>query len=84
MTEQARDLWPFGPGRIETLAHGALDAFAARVKAAALAGGGALTPEEIDALVAFLQTLTDTAFLTDPKFANPFAPAAASRCPTRG
>ncbi len=52
LTEQARDLWPIGPGRIETLAHGALDAFAARVKAAALAGGGALTPEEIDALVA--------------------------------
>lgn len=52
LTEQARDLWPLGPGRIEALAHGALDAFAARIKAAALAGGGALTPENVDALVA--------------------------------
>ena len=38
-----------------------------------------LTDTEIDALVAFLQTLTDTAFLTELKFADPFAPPAASR-----
>ena len=35
-----------------------------------------LTDTEIDALVAFLHTLTDTAFLTDLKFADPFATAA--------
>ena len=34
-----------------------------------------LTDTEIDALVAFLHTLTDTAFLTDLKFADPFATA---------
>ncbi len=38
-----------------------------------------LTETEIDALVAFLHTLTDTAFLTNPKFADPFAPAATGR-----
>ena len=38
-----------------------------------------LTDAEIDALVAFLHTLTDDAFLTDPKFADPFAPADANR-----
>ena len=38
-----------------------------------------LTDAEIDALVAFLHSLTDDAFLTDPKFADPFAPAAARR-----
>lgn len=32
-----------------------------------------LTQREKDALVAFLGTLTDNAFLTDPKFSNPFA-----------
>jgi cytochrome c peroxidase len=32
-----------------------------------------LTDTEIDALVAFLHTLTDEAFLTDPKFSDPFA-----------
>ncbi len=52
LTEQAQDLWPLGPGRIEALTHGALDGFAARIKAAALAGGGALTPEDVDALAA--------------------------------
>ena len=35
-----------------------------------------LTDIEIEALVAFLHTLTDDAFLTDPKFADPFTPAA--------
>ena len=34
-----------------------------------------LTDAEVDALVAFLRTLTDTAFLTDPKFADPFVAA---------
>lgn len=33
-----------------------------------------LTDREIDALVAFLDTLTDEAFLRDPKFSDPFAP----------
>ena len=32
-----------------------------------------LSEEEKDALVAFLETLTDYEFLKDPKFANPFA-----------
>lgn len=31
-----------------------------------------LTAEEKAALVAFLNTLTDAAFLTDPRFADPF------------
>jgi cytochrome c peroxidase len=31
-----------------------------------------MTPAEIDALVAFLETLTDEALLTDPRFSNPF------------
>ncbi|HYE77146.1 MAG TPA: cytochrome c peroxidase [bacterium] len=31
-----------------------------------------LTPAQRDALVAYLNTLTDNAFLTDPKFSNPF------------
>ncbi|MCH7945184.1 MAG: c-type cytochrome [Armatimonadetes bacterium] len=33
-----------------------------------------LTDEEIGALVAFLETLTDEAFLSDPKFSDPFRP----------
>ena len=31
-----------------------------------------LTNREIDGLVAFLRTLTDDAFLSDPRFSNPF------------
>jgi cytochrome c peroxidase len=31
-----------------------------------------LTPQQKDALIAFLGTLTDQNFLTDPKFSNPF------------
>ena len=31
-----------------------------------------LTPEEVDAIIAFLHTLTDEAFLTNPNFENPF------------
>ncbi len=31
-----------------------------------------LTQQEMDALVAFMKTLTDQEFITDPKFANPF------------
>ena len=38
-----------------------------------------LTDTEIDALVAFLRSLTDDAFLTDPTLADPFAPPARSR-----
>ena len=34
-----------------------------------------LTDDEIAALIAFLETLTDPAFLTDPRFSDPFAPA---------
>ncbi len=34
-----------------------------------------LTEQEIAALVAFLESLTDTAFLTDPRFADPFLSA---------
>ena len=33
-----------------------------------------LTDAEIDALVAFLHTLTDDAFLTDPRLSDPFSP----------
>jgi cytochrome c peroxidase len=33
-----------------------------------------LTPGERDALVAFLGALTDSTFLTSPRFSNPFAP----------
>lgn len=32
-----------------------------------------LTPEERDALVAFMKTFTDRSFLNDPRFASPFA-----------
>ena len=44
-----------------------------------------LTAQEIDALIAFLRTLTDEAFLADRKFSDPFSPvrrrcAGASRC----
>ena len=34
-----------------------------------------LTEQEIAALIAFLETLTDPAFLTDPRFSDPFQPA---------
>ena len=33
-----------------------------------------LTEPEIEALIAFLETLTDPAFLTDPRFSDPFLP----------
>jgi cytochrome c peroxidase len=33
-----------------------------------------LTSEEKAALVAFMKTLTDSTFLTAPRFADPFAP----------
>ena len=36
-----------------------------------------LTDAEIDALIAFLHTLTDEAFLTDPRFSDPFVASAA-------
>lgn len=41
--------------------------------------GLALPQSEVDALVAFLETLTDTTLLTDPKFSNPFVVADVSR-----
>lgn len=31
-----------------------------------------MTPEEIEAIIAFLHTLTDDAFLTNPRFSDPF------------
>tara|TARA_B100000686_G_scaffold350172_1_gene445386 strand:+ start:1213 stop:1464 length:252 start_codon:yes stop_codon:yes gene_type:complete len=31
-----------------------------------------LEPFEVDAIVAFLHTLTDESFLTNPRFSNPF------------
>ena len=34
-----------------------------------------LTETEVAALIAFIETLTDLAFLTDPRFADPFLPA---------
>ena len=34
-----------------------------------------LTEQEVAALIAFLETLTDPAFLTDPRFSDPFLPA---------
>ena len=37
---------------------------------------------EVDALVAFLESLTDWAFVSDPRFANPFGPAPAARAPS--
>jgi cytochrome c peroxidase len=40
-----------------------------------------LTADEKAALVAFLGTLTDSAFLTAPRFANPFAAAAGTPTP---
>ena len=36
------------------------------------ASGLNLAPSEIDAIIAFLHTLTDEAFLTNPRFSNPF------------
>jgi cytochrome c peroxidase len=33
-----------------------------------------LTPREKQAILAFLQTLTDSAFIANPRFANPFGP----------
>ena len=35
------------------------------------------TDREIEALIAFLHTLTDDAFLSDPRFSDPFVPASA-------
>ncbi|HET7461143.1 MAG TPA: cytochrome c peroxidase [Longimicrobium sp.] len=40
-----------------------------------------LTPAQKAALLAFLNTLTDSTFLTSPRFANPFAPAATPPAP---
>jgi len=40
-----------------------------------------LTATQRAALVAFLRTLTDSTFLTAPRFANPFAPAATTPVP---
>jgi cytochrome c peroxidase len=41
-------------------------------------GGGVrrlgLTPRDAGALIAFLESLTDTAFLADSRFSSPFAP----------
>jgi cytochrome c peroxidase len=37
--------------------------------------GFTLTPQEKEDLIAFLESLTDTEFLTDPRFSDPFATA---------
>jgi cytochrome c peroxidase len=37
--------------------------------------GFTLTPQEREDVLAFLESLTDTGFLTDPRFSDPFAPA---------
>lgn len=38
-----------------------------------------LTPEEKESVLAFLNTLTDSTFITDPRFSDPFAKPTASR-----
>jgi cytochrome c peroxidase len=35
-------------------------------------GGARLTKEEKRKMIAFLQTLTDSLFISDPKFSDPF------------
>ena len=42
-----------------------------------------LTEQEVAALIAFLESLTDTAFLTDPRFADPFLPGSDRVPPVR-
>ncbi|MFZ9889995.1 MAG: cytochrome c peroxidase [Myxococcota bacterium] len=43
--------------------------------------GFEITPEDKAALVAFLEALTDAAFLSDPRFANPFGPRMGGKLP---
>jgi cytochrome c peroxidase len=50
-----------GDGRLSPLKSGLVRGFDA-------------TDEEIDAVVAFLESLTDTSFTSDPRFADPNAP----------
>lgn len=45
--------------------------------------GFKLTPEERQELIAFLMTLTDESFVTDPRFSNPFATPAAVPKPSK-
>ncbi|MDU0112022.1 hypothetical protein RT723_03185 [Psychrosphaera aquimarina] len=48
-----------GDGRLSPLKSGLIQGFDA-------------TDEEIDAVIAFLESLTDEEFITSPKFSNPF------------
>lgn len=41
--------------------------------------GFTLTPRERHDLIAFLESLTDPVFITDPAFSNPWPPSVASR-----
>jgi cytochrome c peroxidase len=38
-----------------------------------LVRGFSLTEAEMDDVIAFLESLTDSTFLTDPRFSDPFA-----------
>jgi cytochrome c peroxidase len=58
-------------GRLLTSGPNAGDGAANRHKDS-LVRGFALTPEERSDLLAFLASLTDETFLTDPRFANPW------------
>jgi cytochrome c peroxidase len=71
-------------GSVATLGD-AVDAYAAGGRSARLRGkpsplrdplvsGFSITPEEKADLVAFLESLTDRGFLSDPRFSDPFAP----------
>jgi cytochrome c peroxidase len=61
------DSGPFaGDGRLSPLKSGLIRGFA-------------ISESEIDDVVAFLESLTDSTFLTDPRLANPFAPPPAVR-----
>ncbi len=45
--------------------------------------GFKLTPEERQELIAFLMSLTDESFVTDPRFSNPFATPVAVPKPSK-
>jgi cytochrome c peroxidase len=78
-------------GSIATLEE-VLDHYAAGGRAALVNGrpsplrsgfvqGFRMTPEERTDVVEFLRSLTDEGFLTDPRFSDPFAPAAGGSAP---
>lgn len=45
--------------------------------------GFKLTPEERQELIAFLMSLTDESFVTDPRFSNPFTAPGATPKPSK-